>query len=306
MVKSGVDRRTTRVLRKLVVIGIVATFAAGASVGVVARAEPASQGKKKPPAPRVLVATPLTIRSVLHRLRAGDTLELESGTYTKAIEINVSAVIVRAARGAQPLLANRLDIGSDVAVTGVVVRGLTVSNPDHIGVAVWNGSQVVFRDSTFSGNGTANTSNAGSGLYIDNGTVVGRRLKIDGNGRDSQFHHGVYISSGSLRLVDSEVMGNAGWGIQIYPGGSTVELVRTKVSGNGRSAVEIGWGYGVRHLYVEASDLSGNNEFAIAARPLTTGSTIVVTADSNLSNPGGASDDEPALQVVPAVPAPDG
>lgn len=304
MVKSGIDRRTTRVLRKLVVIGIAATFVAGASMGVLARAEPGTQAKKKPPAPRVLLATPLTIRSVLHRLRPGDILELGAGTYTRGIEINVSNVVVRAARGTQPLLVNRLDIGSDVAVTGVIVRGLTVSYPNHIGVAVWNGSQVVFRDSSFSGNGTASESNAGSGLYIDDGTVVGRRLKIDGNGRDSQFHHGVYISSGSLRLIDSEVLGNAGWGIQIYPGESTVELVRTKVSGNGRSAVEIGWGYGVRRLYVEASDLSGNNEFAIAARPLTAGSTIVVTEDSNLSNPRGASDDEPALQVVPAVETP--
>lgn len=159
-------------------------------------------------------------------------------------------------------------------ITVHIPQGVTVSDPDHYGLAVSGNAEV-----TVTGSGTIEGVGSTGGVYI----LTGGKVTLDGVSV-SGTTYGAYVNNGTLKLVSGQITGSAQTGIFSQTG--TLELSGGKVSGvdygldirggtvalSGTAEVEAQW-YGISLQNLTETDASTAAHFEM------TGGTVRATQD---------------------------
>ncbi len=183
-----------------------------------------------------------TIQQALDTARAGDTIEVASGTYPEALTVSRggrpgSRLRLVAAAGARPVITGRLKIVGDyVVVSGFRFRGQTAANPDDVLVYVSGAMSVRIEGNEIERAGQ-------SGVFVGEGAVDVQILAnwIHDNGRDHFLDHGIYYAVGQRGVIANNVIeANVGYGIQLYPNADLVQVIDNTIVGNGRAGIIVG------------------------------------------------------------------
>ena len=187
-----------------------------------------------------------TIARALASLRPGDTALVRAGTYTEPVTVRRSGkpsatISLRAYPGEQPVLTGQVKLTNRwFRLSGFLLRGGTAANPDDVPLYISGADDVWVTRNTITGSAT-------SGIFVgdegpdpsDRVRIIGNR--IQGNGDDRSFDHGLYFGHGSEGLVANNVVsGNAAYGIQAYPDCDRALFVGNTIVGNGRAGIIVG------------------------------------------------------------------
>lgn len=221
----------------------------------------------------------LTITYAVSRIAAGDTLYLETGTYSEQVTLSQSGI-------AGAPIAIRESAGATAVIDGTGVAGVDanealfqVAGQDYITLS---GFEV--RDSAYDGinvlgeshhvtiDGVTSTANGRSGVYLDGPVSVAAHTSVINSTFTTNTRGGITLwksAGGYFKIEGNTVSGNTGTGnydgIQIGGGdGGTHHVVvrQNTITNNGASDagednLDLG-GHGINHHYlVEQNNISG-------------------------------------------------
>jgi hypothetical protein len=179
-------------------------------------------------------ASPCSLTAALTSAQSGDTVDLDSGTYTgTAVTLTTSVTLQPTAAGSPVTLEGNgsapvLIVNRSVTAT---VSGVTITGgggPGANGGGILNTGNLVLTDATVSGN----TAIQGTGLFNSGGTLILTDATVSGN--TASGNGGGILNTGNLVLTDATVSGNTagGNGGGIVNAGGVLTLTDATVSGN--------------------------------------------------------------------------
>jgi len=153
-----------------------------------------------------------SIRPAAAAAKAGDTVQVGSGTYGEAVTVASSGtasapVTFTAAPGATPKLTGAANGFSITGLTYVTVAGFEVTATTADGIVVKSSSHVTLRDNHVSFAGQPANGATAKGIRLE-GTSDST---VEGNTVDHNTDFGIYLLSGSTRneIVSNRVASNA-------------------------------------------------------------------------------------------------
>ena len=174
-------------------------------------------------------------------LRSGETGCL-SGTFSEDVSVSNDGFTLRSASGQRALLKGRFSIGS--AATDVRLESLDfdAGNLSTFAQLYVNGDRVTLRDLDLNGAGRVNCILAGAGGGSNSAEwaldLVIERSRIHHCG-DNNHEHAIYAEfTDRLRISDSYLYANGGYGLHFYPHAQNSLVEYTLVDGNARAS---GW-----------------------------------------------------------------
>jgi Right handed beta helix region len=231
------------------------------------------------------------VQAALAAAAPGVVICLAGGSYP-TLEITAAGITVAAAPGASPIVYGFVEVkpgANDVRLTGLRIDGASTTQ---------NTIQVWADNFTLDHSDVTNELQGSSCLYLGNPTYgIAHNPTIDGNrlhgcGVNYGQDHGIYADyPAGGKIINNDIYGNEGFGIQFYPGAEGVLFAHNVVDGNPSSGV-IFAGSSTRASYdntVQYNIFTNNGDYGIDSwwgGPVGTGNE----ADHNcfFGNAGGA------------------
>jgi hypothetical protein len=174
-------------------------------------------------------------------LRAGETGCL-SGTFSEDVSISGSGIVLRSVSGQRALLKGRLSISRSAADVRVQSLNFDAANLSTFSQLYVNGDRVTLSDLDINGAGRVNCVLAGAGGGSTSADwaldLVIERSRIHHCG-DNSHEHAVYAEfTDRLRISDSYLYANGGYGLHFYPHAQNSLVEYTLIDSNARGS---GW-----------------------------------------------------------------
>lgn len=206
-----------------------------------------------------------TIQEGIDAAGAGDTVNVEAGTYTGNVSLN-KAVTLEGAGSSDSIITGQVTISSN----NVALDGFTINNPSGTeGVVIPHVSGVTVSNNVISNIGTSVTNDNVYGIWYQGSTAVGTASDIaiednqlsnigsvanaHSNGGiligDSASHEnitsGLTISGNTLSDISSSTKGAYGILVNLGSGAGTASVTGATISGNSISGLSGGWKHAI-------------------------------------------------------------
>jgi hypothetical protein len=142
-----------------------------------------------------LQATPSNLSSVYSSAKAGDTIQLASGSYGSFTGASKSGMVtLKAASGATPTMSVKLTPAAYLTLDGIQISGLSLSGKTN---------NITVRNSTFTGQAYLNLSgNANANILIDHNTF-------------KPWNAGASSAEGRLHITQPGALGSSAVGVKV-------------------------------------------------------------------------------------------
>jgi hypothetical protein len=121
-----------------------------------------------------------SIQAAVDNASAGDTVEVEAGTFNESVSIGTADLTVTAAAGADPVVVGQSKVAVNVDADGVTLSGLTIQNPAAAGDAPDSIDAIGVR-----------VDDQATGVTIENTTITDVGTEVNTNAR------GIIVFSGA-------------------------------------------------------------------------------------------------------------
>lgn len=175
-------------------------------------------------------------------MKAGDTTLVRGGTYSQRVFMGRSGtaakpMTLRAYGSEKPVLTAQMKIwGAYLRISGFVFKGQTAANPNTSPLYLAGAKHVEISRSEI-------TKSKITGVYLGEGSNDIRLIAnwIHDNGTSATLDHGIYWHRGTLGVIANNIIvGNSGYGVQLYPDSNDVLVTSNTVISNGKSGIIVG------------------------------------------------------------------
>ncbi|MDT7952466.1 MAG: right-handed parallel beta-helix repeat-containing protein [Acetobacteraceae bacterium] len=179
-----------------------------------------------------------TLSAAVAAAAAGDTIDLQPGTYTNDFPGLVNGLTIEGVGGIAKLVATAqpgngkaiLDVAGDTTLKNLDISGVTV--PDANGAAIrYESGNLVIQNTAIHGN-----QNGILGAANQSGTISISGSEIYGNGSGTGFTHNLYIGDIATFTLTNSYVHDANTGHEIKSRAETNIITNNRIEDNGSTA----------------------------------------------------------------------